>query len=141
MAASQGKPGSGGCQCGAVRYDVTGPPLETYVCHCLECRKQSSSAFGISVIVRSADVRLLQGELRRWSRAADSGRTVDCFFCPRCGSRVWHGDKDRGGTVSIKGGSLDLVVDLRHAVHIWTSRKLPGVLVPADVRQFPTEPD
>lgn len=141
MAASQGSPGSGGCQCGAVRYEISGRVLETYVCHCRECRKQSSSAFGISVIVRSADVRLLQGELRRWSRAADSGRTVDCFFCPHCGSRVWHGDKDRSATVSVKGGSLDLPVDLRRAVHIWTSRRLPGVIVPDDARQFPMEPD
>ncbi len=56
---------SGGCQCGAVRYEVQGTPHEIYVCHCRECRKQSSSAFGISVMVRSADVRLLQGTLKR----------------------------------------------------------------------------
>lgn len=132
---------TGGCQCGKVRYEITGTPLELYVCHCLECRKQSASAFGISVIVRSADVRLMQGALQRWSRPADSGRTVDCFFCPDCGSRVWHGSKDWDETISIKGGSLDEPVDLGAAVHIWTCRKLPGVTIPEHARQHAMEPD
>jgi len=132
---------AGGCQCGAVRYEIAGAPLELYACHCRECRKQSASAFGISVIVRSADVQLIRGKLQHWSRFADSGRTVDCFFCPQCGTRVWHGDKEREDTVSIKGGSLDEAIDLADAIHIWTSRKLPGVIIPEHARQYMAEPD
>jgi len=132
---------AGGCQCGAVRYEVTGAPHETYVCHCRECQKQSSSAFGISVMVRSKDVRLLRGTLRSWLRPTDSGRILACFFCGTCGSRVWHGDKDQAEEISIKGGSLDEPVDLTSAIHIWTSRKLPGVVVPDTARQYPGEPD
>ena len=132
---------TGGCQCGAVRYEVAGAPHEIYVCHCLECRKQSSSAFGISVMVRSADVRLLSGALHRWSRPTDSGRTLACFFCGECGSRVWHGDREREAEISVKGGSLDTSVDLTRAVHIWTARKLPGVIIPDGARQYPGEPD
>ena len=41
---------TGGCQCGAVRYEVTGPPIKLYVCHCTECQRQSGSAFGMSFI-------------------------------------------------------------------------------------------
>lgn len=130
----------GGCQCGKVRYEITGDPLELYVCHCRECRKQSASAFGISVIVRSADIRLVQGELGRWSRLADSGNTLDCFFCLECGSRVWHGNSGRDDTVSIKGGSLDVPPNLEDAYHIWTSRKLPGVIIPDHVRQHTMDP-
>ena len=132
---------TGGCQCGDVRYVVMGAPRVTYVCHCRECRKQSASAFGISVRVRSADVRLLTGEPQRWVRATDSGRTLACFFCTRCGSRVWHGDKDGADEISIKGGSLDEPFDLTNAVHIWTSRKLSGVMVPDNALQFAGEPD
>lgn len=109
---------TGGCQCGQVRYELTGPVQELFVCHCTECRKQSASTFGISVIVRSADVRLLQGTLKQWSRPTDSGRVLDCFFCPDCGSRVWHGDKKSNETISIKGGSLDEPADVTSAVHI-----------------------
>jgi hypothetical protein len=118
-----------------------GAPHETYVCHCLECRKQSASAFGISVMARSADVRLLQGRLQSWSRSTDTGRTLTCFFCADCGSRVWHGDKDQADEISIKGGSIDEPVDLTDAIHIWTSRKLPGVIIPEAARQYAGEPE
>jgi hypothetical protein len=131
---------TGGCQCGAVRYEINGAPLRLYVCHCRECRRQSSSAFGISVIVRSADLRLVTGTLKRWSRGTDSGGMLHCFFCGDCGARVWHGDPASEATVSVKGGSLDDGVDLSGAVHIWTSRKLAGVVVPANARQYAMEP-
>ncbi|HVJ40486.1 MAG TPA: GFA family protein [Dongiaceae bacterium] len=132
---------TGGCQCGHVRYEITAAPRALYVCHCRECQKQSASAFGISVIVDSADLRLIKGELRRWSRPSDSGNVVECFFCALCGSRLWHGDKERDATVSVKGGSLDQPPDLGNAVHIWTRRKLPGVPIPPDAAQFPGEPE
>jgi hypothetical protein len=54
---------------------------------------------------------------------------------------VWHGDKDGADEISIKGGSLDEPFDLTNAVHIWTSRKLSGVMVPDNALQFAGEPD
>lgn len=132
---------SGGCQCGRVRYEISGPVGTVYVCHCRECRRQSASAFGISVTVRSADLRLIQGAPRCWSRPADSGNSVDCHFCPDCGSQLWHGDLARDPEVSVKGGSLDQPVDLESAVHIWTIRKLPGVIIPPGAATFEGEPE
>ncbi len=132
---------SGGCQCGRVRYQIGGEPVALYVCHCRECRKQSASAFGISVIVRRAEFRLVQGAPKVWSRAADSGRMLDCAFCPHCGSRLWHESDGAPDRVSVKGGSLDQAPDLRPAVHIWTARTLPGVIIPETAAQFPGEPD
>ena len=131
---------TGGCQCGAVRYEIVGAPLATYVCHCRECRKQSASAFGISVIVRTGDLRLKHGVTKSWTRGTDSGRRLRCVFCPDCGSRLWHEGEPPGPTVSVKGGSLDEAVDLSEARHIWVSRKLPGVVIPAGRPQFPEEP-
>jgi hypothetical protein len=43
--------------------------------------------------------------------------------------------------ISIKGGSLDEPVDLSNAIHIWTVRKLPGVIIPENARQYAREPD
>ncbi|NNE23818.1 MAG: GFA family protein [Rhizobiales bacterium] len=132
---------TGGCQCGAVRYAFDGPPLEVYVCHCTECRKQSASAFGISVIVPGSAVRLTSGSLVKWTRPTDSGTSLDCFFCPDCGSRLWHGNPVTEAQISIKGGSLDEPPDISSADHIWTSSKLAGVVIPPTARQFPGEPD
>jgi len=131
---------SGGCQCGAVRYEVSAEPLEVYVCHCRECQKQSASAFGISVIVPALAFVLKRGHLKTWTRLTDSGGILECMFCVACGSRIRHSNL-RETTVSIKGGSLDEPVDLTNAVHIWTTRKLPGVVIPNGATEFPGEPD
>jgi hypothetical protein len=132
-------PITGGCQCGHLRYEITEAPTELYVCHCRECRKQSASAFGISVIVPKSSFRLTKGTAKTWSRPTDSGRILDCKFCPDCGSRVWH--EGAGLTeFSVKGGSLDQPPDLSQAVHIWTSRKLPGLVIPAGAETHPEEP-
>jgi hypothetical protein len=131
----------GGCQCGAVRYEISEAPLAVYVCHCRECRKQSASAFGISVEVRRAAFRVVGGSPKTWSRPTDSGRTLDCRFCPNCGSRLWHEAAAGAETITVKGGSLDAPVDLSTAIHIWTSRRLPGVTIPEGAPQFAREPE
>ncbi len=130
---------TGGCQCGAVRYTVSADPLEIYVCHCRECQKQSASAFGISVIVPVRAFALEQGRLRAWSRQTDSGGTLICSFCEDCGTRIHHTDGSES-SMSVKGGSLDEPVDLTGAMHIWTKRRLRGVIIPDHATQFPEEP-
>lgn len=125
----------GGCQCGELRYEIAAEPLALYVCHCRECQKQSASAFGLSLRVPSSGFRLTRGSARFWSRATYAGHSMKCAFCPTCGSRLWH--QIEGATVlSVKAGSLDEPVDLASAVHIWVSRKIPGVTIPVGARQF-----
>ena len=127
--------GDGGCQCGAVRFRLTAPPERVYCCHCTECRRQSASAFGISVIVGEGGVELLQGEPTSWTRPTDSGGTMDCTFCPNCGSRLWH----KGGDfVSVKGGTLDTPPE--PTSHIWTDSKMDWVIIPQGVERWAREP-
>ncbi len=130
---------TGGCQCGAVRYEISAAPLRLFACHCRECQKQSASAFGMSLIVHRAAVVLTQGVSRTWSRQAESGRTVCCMFCVACGTRLWHA-KEGFDVVSIKGGSLDTALDFANAIHCWTARKLPGMVIPPNAKQFAGEP-
>ena len=130
---------TGGCQCGAARYEISASPLRLFACHCRECQKQSASAFGMSLVVQRAAVTLTKGETRTWSRKADSGRTVNCVFCVACGTRLWH-VKDGFDYISIKGGSLDVPLDFSDAIHCWTASMLPGMAIPPAARQFPREP-
>ncbi len=132
---------TGRCQCGGVRYEHSGKPLALYICHCLECRKQSASAFGMSLEMPRAGFRVTQGAPRFWTRGTDSGRHLRCFFCPDCGSRLWHEAEPASHTLTLKAGSLDQPVDAETAIHIWTARKLPGIVIPPDARQFPGEPE
>lgn len=131
---------TGRCQCGGVAYEIAGAPLEIYVCHCRECRRQSASAFGISVIVLAADVTVRRGSLKRWSRPTDRGGTLECSFRAECGTRLFHAAPGEA-TLSVKGGSLDAPPDLTGVAHIWTAHKLAGVTIPPDSPTYPGEPD
>ncbi|MFO0997240.1 MAG: GFA family protein [Alphaproteobacteria bacterium] len=133
-------PLSGGCQCGATRYEITADPVRLYVCHCRECQKQSASAFGISLIVPRAGFRLVQGATKSWTRATDSGRRLTCVFCPECGSRLWHESEPAEATISVKGGSLDRPLDLSAVPHLWTMRMLAGVVIPEGSARHEKEP-
>jgi len=126
---------SGGCQCGAVRFELIGDPRKVYACHCLECRKQSTSAFGISVLHAPVDLTITQGIPKNWTRDTASGEKMTCWFCEHCGSRLWHA---AGSVIAVKGGALDEPPDVQS--HIWTSRRLPWVILPDDVETWPEEP-
>lgn len=132
---------SGTCQCGAVRYECAGEPFAVVVCHCTECRKQSASAFGLSLPVARDGFRLTEGVPSFWSRRGGSGSEIRSALCPDCGSRLWDEPQDAPDIVVLKGGSLDEPPDLSNAIHIWTRSRLPGVIIPAGAKQFPGEPE
>ena len=132
-------PFTGGCQCGACRYHVTGAPLRLYACHCTECRAQSASAFGISLIVRVSDFSMTSGTSKIWERPTSGSGRLACNFCPDCGSRLFHHGSDEPERVSVKGGSLDQAPSLAEAYHIWTDSKLPGVIIPPGAVSYPGE--
>ena len=139
-------PWQGGCQCGQVRYTLASFPLMFYACHCTECQKQSASAYGLSVMVRKRDVAI-DGETANWSRPTASGNSLDCRFCPQCGSRLFHDWQQAGAADSelamiIKGGTLDnALAALEPAAHIWVRSKQAGTVIPQGVPAFAQEPD
>ncbi|KAJ4206007.1 CENP-V/GFA domain-containing protein [Fusarium falciforme] len=104
------------CQCGAIQMTASRPePIDVYCCHCLECQKQSASAFGTSAIFPAEGMWPLPDEVRSrlglWTRPADSGNTVECYFCKNCGVRVIHRsilpDGNPKPTLSVKGGLVE----------------------------------
>ncbi|MGH6870525.1 MAG: GFA family protein [Rhizomicrobium sp.] len=122
----------GGCQCGRIRYRITGKPLDLVVCHCRDCQKQSSSAFGMSLFVAAKNFTITGGEPRSFTVVCDSGRIKTCTFCPDCGSRLTHQTNPAG--LSVKAGTLDDPGGLVPSAHYWTKRKLPWVVIPAGVK-------
>jgi hypothetical protein len=55
-------PQSGGCQCGGVRYEISGPPKVVYACHCTECQRQSGAAFAMATVIPKENFRITKGE-------------------------------------------------------------------------------
>ncbi|KAI1080863.1 Mss4-like protein [Whalleya microplaca] len=134
------------CQCGTVSFPTpTAKPTTLFHCHCTECQKQSSSAFGTSAIFPSAGLFPLSAELEAqlccYSRRTDAGATMDCYFCARCGSRLFHRIVDADGTpresVSIKGGCVE-GLDWGGAVHIYVRSAV--LKIPEEWEQYETVP-
>ncbi|MCB9994506.1 MAG: GFA family protein [Hyphomicrobiaceae bacterium] len=133
-------PQTGGCQCGAVRYELSGMPLTFYLCHCTECQKQSSSAFGESLRVRSADLRI-DGQMAERLRTSPEGKSVLGRFCLKCGTRLFHSRPGYGETLNIKAGTLDDTSWLKPAGHIWTDSKQSWFEIGPGELSYPRQPE
>ncbi|MBT2187812.1 GFA family protein [Sphingobium nicotianae] len=120
-------PQSGGCQCGAIRYELREAPFGVWACHCNLCRKQSGSAFGLSMGVGLDTLVFTQGEPATWTRTAESGHVLDCLFCPDCGSRLIHRRHEHGGRQTLKPGTLDDTSWVVPGRHIFTEFALDWV--------------
>ena len=135
---------TGGCQCGGIRYQIQAEPLTLYVCHCTECQRQSSSAFGMSMPVPREAVQILRGTPKQWIRPAASGREVTCFFCGDCGTRLFHQPSRNDKITNIKPGTLDDTQRLHPVANNWTASAQPWITLSdnmLNIAQQPTAED
>ncbi len=132
-------PQSGGCQCGAVRYQLNGAPIVFYICHCTSCQRQSSSAFGQSLRVNRKDLEI-NGALKAVEKQAASGGIMKYEFCPQCGTRLFHSRSAYNDTLNIKAGSLDDTSWLVPAGHIWVRSKQSWFDIPTDAITYEKQP-
>ena len=82
----------------------------------------------------------VDGELGCYTKTADSGDQTNCYFCPSCGSRIYHKGKSRSGKVTIKAGTLDDTFALVLTGHVWVSRKQPWLDLDPDLPAWETQP-
>jgi hypothetical protein len=130
----------GGCQCGTVRYSINLKRLISYACHCSECKKQSSSSFAISVPIPTARFQLT-GQTAVYNRPTESGTTTNCYFCPSCGTRLYHRSERSPDIVTVKGGTLDEISALPVVAHLWTKRKHAWIALPSEAELHESQPD
>ncbi len=110
---------SGGCLCGAVRYEVDGPMAPIQLCHCRQCRKAQGGPFGANIPVAAADFRLIGGaDALRDYRASPGKRRV---FCGRCGSPIFSQRDGTPEVLRLRAGSLDDAEGLSVGLHAQTA--------------------
>lgn len=83
------KPYTGGCACGAIRYEIPGEPLAMADCQCRDCQRKSGTGHGSYLTFAGRGSVKLAGKAAHWDLAADSGNVKTRAFCPTCGSPVY----------------------------------------------------
>jgi hypothetical protein len=123
---------SGGCLCGAVRYEVNGPLRDVLVCHCRECRRWNGHAAAFTA-AREEDLVLVADRGLRWIESPDSDAGARRGFCAECGSSLFWDAPDRP-TVSIAAGTLDGPTGLRVIGHGYVGQAGDYYELPPDAR-------
>lgn len=101
---------TGGCLCGAVRFEAFGAPDRVGICHCMACRKHHGALFYAAAVFAQDAVRV-EGETRSYE-----GR----HFCPVCGSSVFAQTDDE---IEVHLGALDTPDQFEPSYELWTMRR------------------
>jgi hypothetical protein len=139
-------PQTGGCQCGAVRYQIAQAPSLVYTCHCTNCQHLTGSAFSMAVCLPAEAFCLTGIELRPFlfRRSSESEGMAARWLCPDCGSWICSGPKPGSappGTLRfVRVGTLDDTSWVRPTVHFWTRSAQLWILLPEGGRRFETQP-
>jgi hypothetical protein len=111
------------CRCGQLKITATGDPVRVSVCHCLNCKKRSGSAFAVQVRF-PAEAVTIEGRSKSHVMVADSGNRATYHFCPDCGSDVHYANEGKfEGVVAIPLGAFDDPFAFAPAFSVWEARR------------------
>jgi hypothetical protein len=127
----------GGCACGEVRYRLTAEPLFVHCCHCLNCQRQTGSAFVVNVLIEADRVEVLEGEPQPVDVPRGGSKKQRIFRCPTCQIALFS-RYTRASILFVRAGTLDDPSSVEPDVHICTRSKLPWVALPESVPTFRT---
>ena len=100
------QPFTGGCACGAVRFEVRGQPADMNHCQCRQCQRASGTGHGSHLTFLAAEVALT-GESRQWIATGELGTRKSRAFCPTCGTPAYMTFPDMPAVFVAYAGTLD----------------------------------
>ena len=130
---------TGGCLCGAVRYEADGEPTSQGYCFCRDCRKASGSGFIPFLSFPASSVRFA-GETKHSIVKSARGRDAVRNHCASCGSLVFGGIVGKDSSHTLYAGSLDEPSLFQPTIAIFTRDKPDWVLMPSNLQAFDTLP-
>jgi hypothetical protein len=110
-------------------------PLFVHCCHCLNCQRQTGSAFVINVLIETDRVEIAAGEPRPVELPRDDGTKQEVFRCPECQIALYS-HYTYPAVSFIRAGTLDDPASVSPDVHIFTRSKVPWVTLPEGVPAF-----
>ena len=118
-------PLTGGCACGAIRYETTAEPVVMFHCHCRDCQRASGGPFTSFVIVPAEAFRFSQGSVRLHDSPSHRGGKTHRGFCADCGSPILAKTDANPDIVAIRTASLDDASWFNPEMDVWTSDAHP----------------
>ena len=97
---------TGGCLCGAVRYEIEGEPIFAGHCHCRDCQKATGTGH-VSVVGLPVSAVKITGDTKAYAVTGDSGMPFTRHFCPSCGSLIYGEPAVMPGVINVTAGTLD----------------------------------
>ncbi len=134
------KPYTGGCLCGALRYEAEGEPISQGHCYCNDCRKASGSGFIPFMGFPGSAVRFSGETLKFASKSARGGDAVR-NSCPVCGGLVFGGEIGKDDSFTIYAGSLDDPSSFHPTIAIFARNRPLWAVIPSDLTIFDAMPD
>lgn len=121
---------TGGCGCGAVRYEVTEPFISATYCHCTRCQHRTGTAASASGAAAPGSFRIVQREdrLRAWK--PDGG--WEKWFCSACGSALFSRDPADESRVGVRLGTVDGDPVVRPSARQFVAYAAPWEPIPDD---------
>ena len=129
-------PFSGGCACGAVRYQCSAEPLAALNCYCRDCQWASGSAFSANLAVPAAALSLTAGEVRYYEGKSERGSAVWRGFCSDCGSPILTKGDITPDHVGLAAASLDDPSGYRPNAALWTASAQPWAHLNSELPKF-----
>jgi hypothetical protein len=133
-------PFTGGCACGAIRYQCEAEPLLTLNCHCRDCQRASGTAFAAIIRVLAAAFTVRKGAPKFYTVTGDSGNKVSRGFCSACGSPLFSRLSGMPDVVGVRVGSLDDPSRYRPTMDIFVTRAQPWDSMNPELPKFPGYP-
>jgi len=129
----------GGCTCRHVRYRMTSRPMFVHGCHCSWCQRETGGAFATNAMIEADRVELTsEGQPEAVDTPSASGKGQKIWRCPKCKVAVWSNYAGAGDKVRfVRVGSLDAGHGIAPDIHIFTSTRLPWVVLPQGVPAVP----
>jgi hypothetical protein len=108
-------PLTGGCNCGAVRYEVTEPLVRASYCHCKRCQRRTGTAASAQAHPAPGAFRIVAGrqKLRMWKPPDGAGEK---WFCGECGSAMFGVNPSHPESIGIRMGTFDDEPGIRPSV-------------------------
>lgn len=130
---------SGGCLCGALRYEADAEPSLSGYCCCADCRKASGSGF-IPFMGFAGDAVRFRGDARQHVSKSFRGTDAVRNFCPSCGSLVFGGIVGKSQSFTIYAGSLDDASLFEPQIVIFMRDRPAWVILPPGLKTYETLP-